>query len=47
MGYDVSRERKEKESPNELVTEFEQLFNELTSENQQKAITILKILFFD
>lgn len=47
MGYDVSREIKEKESPNELVTEFEQLFNELTPENQQKTITILKILFFD
>ena len=47
MGYDVPRERKEKENPNELVTEFEQLFNELTPENQQKAITILKTMFFE
>lgn len=45
MGYDVPRDWKE--NKDELVNEFEQLFNELTPENQQKAIKILRTMFFD
>lgn len=46
MGYDVPRERKDKEKT-ELANEFMELFGKLTPENQQKAITMLKTMFFD
>lgn len=46
MGYDVPRERKDKEKT-ELANEFMELFGKLTPENQQKAIIMLKTMFFD
>lgn len=47
MGYDVPRERKDTEGKTEFFDEFVQLFSMLTPKDQQKAITILKTIFFD